>query len=281
MAKQFSLPPAPVRLLALDLDGTLLNTQKQVSARNRRALAAAAAAGVTVTPCSGRALDSIPEEVLTLPGVRYVVTSGGGAAYDLSTGQQLVCNPLPVQTVQRVLRQTRQAGGWGECYTGRHAYTESGEIPLIREFIRSRDFVYLARQPVEELARWARENAAQVVKLNLMFASADARAALHEQLAAQPDILLTSASSVNLEVNAAGRGKGDALCRLGAALGIAPAEMMACGDQVNDLSMLEAVGFPVAMGNALAQVKERAAFVTATNDEDGVAQAVERFVLHG
>ena len=79
-----------IRMIALDLDGTLLNKEKHVTERNRRALAAASAAGIAVVPCSGRALDSIPAEVLGLTGVQYAVSSGGGAAFALSSGEQLV-----------------------------------------------------------------------------------------------------------------------------------------------------------------------------------------------
>ena len=268
-----------IRMIALDLDGTLLNEEKHVSERSRRALAEANAAGVVVVPCSGRALDSIPAEVLGLTGVRYVVSSGGGAAFELATGKQLVCAPLDPRIVQEVLRLTWDAGAWGECYTGDRSFTPAKDIPVIRAFMRDRDFVYLDRQPVEDLSAWAAENADRVVKLNLMFRDDAGKERVRRQLAGRSDLLLTSASRHNLEVNAPNGGKGDALRTLGAKLGITPTQIMACGDQLNDLSMLRAVGFPVAMGNAVQAVKEAAAFVTRTNREDGVACAVERFVL--
>lgn len=268
-----------IRMIALDLDGTLLDNKKHVSARSRRVLAEAAAAGVVVVPCSGRALDSIPDEVLQLEGVRYVVGSGGGAAFDLSTGTQLVRNTVPPHIVHEVLTLVQQAGAWGECYTGAQSFTPEKDIPVIRDFMRDRDFVYLARQPVADLFAWAREHAAEVVKLNLMFRDDAVRTAVRQQLAARSDLLLSSASRHNLEVNSVTGGKGDALCALGALLDISPRQIMACGDQLNDLSMLQTVGFPVAMGNAVPEIKAAAAHVTLTNEEDGVAAAVERFVL--
>ena len=116
--------------------------------------------------------------------------------------------------------------------------------------------------------------------LNLLFRDGESRERVRRQLAGRTDILLSSAGDHNLEVNAPNGGKGDALCALGARLGIPPQQIMACGDQLNDLSMLRAVGFPVAMGNAVPQIKEIAAHVTLTNEQDGVAAAVERFVLN-
>lgn len=272
-------PPAPIRLIALDLDGTLLGSRHEVSARNRRALAAASAAGVEVVPCSGRALGSIPPQVLSLPGVRYVVTSAGGAAFDLVEDKELLRFPLPLQVVEEVLRETEAAGGCGECYTGRHPYTPMDKVELIRAHAENKNFPFVNRQPVADLYAWARENAAQVVKLNLMFDTPALREGARLRLEKRDDILLTSASAINLEVNAPGGGKGDALPGLGRLLGIRPAEMMACGDQTNDLSMLQAVGFSVAMGNAVPAVKAAASWQTADCDEDGVAVAVERFVL--
>ncbi|MBQ8610364.1 MAG: Cof-type HAD-IIB family hydrolase [Oscillospiraceae bacterium] len=270
----------PIRMIALDLDGTLLNSEKHVSARNRQALAAAAAAGVAVVPCSGRALDSIPQEVLQLEGVRYAVSSGGGAAYDLASGEELVYNPVPAAIAHEVADLTVACGGWAECYSGRHSYTPAEQIADIRAFMQDRDFVYLNRRPVQELHDWIDVNAACIVKLNLMFREAGQRTAVIEALQNRTDLILSSASDHNLEVNAADGGKGDALCALGARLGIPPQQIMACGDQLNDLSMLRAVGFPVAMGNAVPQIKEIAAHVTLTNEQDGVAAAVERFVLN-
>lgn len=272
-------PSTPIRMIALDLDGTLLTGEKKVSGRSRRVLAEAAAAGVAVVPCSGRALDSIPAEVLGLESVRYAVSSGGGAAYDLATGEELVYNTLPAAIAHEVVELTHACGGWAECYSGRHSYTPEEQIATIRAFMKDKAFVYLARKPVADMHDWIDENAACIVKLNLMFRDGEQRAAVRKALEGRTDLILSAASDHNLEVNAATGGKGDALRALGAKLGITPQQIMACGDQLNDLSMLRAVGFPVAMGNAVPEVKALAAHVTLTNDEDGVAAAVERFVL--
>lgn len=268
-----------IRLVALDLDGTLLNSQKQVSQGNLEALAAAAAAGVQIVPCSGRALDSIPKEVLTAPGVRYVVTSGGGAVYDLQQNRQVLRNPLPVPLILEILAAVRKADEFGECYTGEAAIPQLQDLHWVHKFVSSRDFAFLERRPVENLPEWVRSHPQEVVKMNLMFARPENRQRFSQQLSARPEILLTSAASFNLEVNAVGHGKGDTLCALGQLLGIQPEEMLACGDQMNDVNMLNAVGVGVAMGNAVPELKALAAWQTATNDEDGVARAVERFVL--
>ena len=100
-----------------------------------------------------------------------------------------------------------------------------------------------------------------------------------KQLSDIPGLEVTGAFGNNHEVNAAGTNKGDGLKRLGEIIGIGVEEMMACGDGMNDYEMLRTVGFAVAMENGHADVKAIADYVTVPNDEDGVAKAIERFVL--
>jgi hydroxymethylpyrimidine pyrophosphatase-like HAD family hydrolase len=93
-------------------------------------------------------------------------------------------------------------------------------------------------------------------------------------------LVATSALGNNVEVNAVGADKGLGLLKLGEILGISRDEIMACGDGTNDSSMILAAGVGVAMGNAVDEVKAIADYITLTNDEDGVAKAIEKFVLH-
>ena len=93
------------------------------------------------------------------------------------------------------------------------------------------------------------------------------------------DLAVTGALANNIEVNARGVNKGNGLLMLGKILGIEKEEIMACGDGLNDLAMLRAVGFGVAMANGNEEVKKYADYVTGSNDEDGVAKAIEKFVL--
>ena len=100
-----------------------------------------------------------------------------------------------------------------------------------------------------------------------------------EELNTLSGIVVTAAMDNNLEINKEGTNKGLGLLQLGKSLGISREEIMACGDGGNDVEMLKEVGFAVAMANGSDPVKKAADFVTVSNDEDGVAKAIERFVL--
>lgn len=254
-----------IRMIALDLDGTLMGPDGHVSERNRTVLAQAAMDGVFVVPCSGRAMEMISPEILNLTGVRYVVTSGGGAAYDLLTGEELVYNVLPERIAHEVTDLVLSYGCQIAFYSGRSVFMPEEKDPACT---------------AQDIHRWISANAKGIVKLDLIFGERTAPlAAIREALQKRTDLLLSAASSRNLEVNAVTGGKGDALRVLGEKLGITTQQIMACGDHLNDLSMLRTVGLPVAMGNAVPEVKAVAAYVTKTNAEDGVAAAVERFVF--
>ena len=102
---------------------------------------------------------------------------------------------------------------------------------------------------------------------------------MKEKLLRLPETTITSSFPHNLEIGGATTSKAQALSEMGRLLGITAGEMMAAGDSPNDIAMLKAVGVPVAVGNAEDEVKAAARYVAPPNYEDGVAEAIEKFVL--
>ncbi len=123
-----------------------------------------------------------------------------------------------------------------------------------------------------------RENRA-MDKAQGLFADMGERGRAWEELEAVGGLALVGSLGYNIEINAAGVNKGRGLLELGVLLGIRREEIMVCGDGDNDVSMLEEAGFGVAMGNAEEQVKAVADYITCSNDDEGVARAIEKFVL--
>lgn len=139
--------------------------------------------------------------------------------------------------------------------------------------------VRITRTVVPNIEDHIRQSDVPVEKINLYCSSLKDRETIRTLLAERNDIIISSSLENNLEINALGATKGQGLRRLADHLGLGIEETMACGDGENDLTMIQMAGIGVAMANGEEALKTLADYVTATNDEDGVAQAIERFAL--
>ena len=277
----------PIRIVALDLDGTLLDSQKRLSDRSRAALAHAAAAGALIVPTTGRVFGMMPPAVRDLPFVRYAITINGAQVYDRATDTAIVREEIPLDAAVAIMEILdrhdvvydcyRQNWGWMTAALQDKAAdyaTDDHYLRMIREF----------RKPVPELKAHLRATAADgdVQKVMLFARRGDAAAAqdelaaiAREVAAAFPDVKITSSTANNLEINSAAAHKGRALARFADHLGLSLANCAAFGDGMNDFTMVEAAGLGVAMANAAPEVKRVAKLVTRSNDDDGVARVLE------
>lgn len=268
-------------MIAADLDGTLLDEQKQVSARNRAALQRAAEEGILFVPATGRIFSAIPEPVAELAFVRYAITVNGSGVYDRVEGKMLFEAKIPREEAIRLCRFIRGYGTMFDCYLEGHGYMERYYYDRIDEYCIEvlRPMVRATRTPVEDLPDFIREHG-DVQKVQMFFLDMELRARAFRELAeAFPDMLATSSIENNIEVNIREANKGYALTRLCERLGIDMAETVAFGDGGNDVTLLEAAGTGVAMGNACEEAKAAADAVTLSNAEDGIAEYLERYVL--
>ena len=271
-----------IKLVALDLDGTLFNDQKQITPRTRAAIEAALQQGVTVVPATGRAVCGVPEQITAIPGVRYALTSNGAAVVDLQTGQKLVDLPFDAALALRVYDVIEPFGGALSIFIGGKSYTTQQNAaenmalvpPNLQRYFRD------TRIEVADMRQTLREHAHEVEKFSILYPDEAVRTAAWQAVAAAcPEVEITSSLERNMELNAPGVSKGPGLMALANALGLDRREVMAVGDSGNDRTMIELAGLGVAMGNATDEVKQAADAVTADNEHDGVAQAIERYVL--
>ena len=224
-----------IKMIGLDLDGTLLNSKKEVTDHTKSVLEEAIAQGIIVLVATGRPLTGIPGQVRAIQGMQYALTTNGARIYDLIHEKTILSHPVPYE------RSTRTV--------------------------------------VPSIVKWYGEAERDADKLQLMFADMQDIERARKELEEIPGLVLTGSLGNNIEINAQGIDKGIGMIELGHRLGIDRDEIMACGDGDNDLEMLKAVGFGVAMGNAEESVKAVADYVTDTNEEEGVAKAVEKFAL--
>ena len=272
-----------IKLILLDLDGTLLDSGKNLPEANRRALEAAAAKGVVVVPASGRLYDGMPEAVKAMPFVRYAVGANGAQIYDVQARQVLRRAEIPFDLAQRIYDYLDTLPVIYDCYLDGKGYIDARHYALIDEFIPDPAVNRMARSlrgPVDDFRGFIAAQGRPMQKIQMFFKDMDRRARELENLARLfPEVIVSSSITNNIELNIRGATKGEALRFLCRHLDIDPRQAMAFGDRSNDLSMIQAAGLGVAMGNANGELLSAADYVTATNDQAGVAQALERFVL--
>lgn len=271
-----------IRLIGLDLDGTLLNEQKKITGRTKDVIERAVAAGIAVLPATGRLRCGIPDEVLSLPGIRYAVTTNGASVWDLKTNTLLYSRPIPVSDAIPLIAFLRPFHAVTQVYMNSQCYLEEEEYEQCLTIFKNTpfyDYVVRTHIPVKGLTDFLAKGQYPVEKINQITTDPHLKKEIWAALSCFPNINVTSSVPTHLEINHIDADKGKGLLALGAHLGILASEIMACGDGYNDLLMLKAVGLGVAMGNAEPEVKEAAAFITLTNEEDGVAHAIESLVL--
>ena len=272
-----------IKLIGFDLDGTLLTSDKRISDRTRKTLEAAIAQGVVLVPATGRPLSGVPKELLDFPGIRYVVTANGARVLDIVDGKTMTEVLLPKEKCGPILTIFEKYDTFREIYYDGIGYVDRDRLENVEKYQNDpamQKYFRETRRPIESTRDRFEAEEGGMDKIQALFhRMEDKDAAWREICESVPDVEITGALSNNIEVNARGIHKGNALLMLGELLHIKKEEIMAFGDGKNDIKMLETVGTGVAMANSVPEVLAAADMVTASNDEDGVAQMIERFVL--
>lgn len=271
----------PIRLLALDLDGTVFTDDKRITPTTLQALEEAIAAGVVVIPATGRPLDGLPQAFLEIPGVKYALTCNGAAVWRLADRTKLVDMTFSTSQSLDAMAMMEQYRCTVDIYVDGKVYTTPESLQNAELYAPANmlEYIRATRKPVDNLKEMIRQQNARVEKLNMFFFDPDERSRALAQVQGCSWILPSWSMPENLELNAAGVDKGQGMLALASRLGIAPEQTMACGDSVNDLAMLKAAGLGVAMGNAAPDIQAQADAVTDSNQADGVAKAVYRYIL--
>ena len=266
-------------LLFLDLDGTLLNSQHQISDGNRRALEGALQRGHGVVIATGRPLKSAMIQAHSLgldqPGC-FLAAYNGGVIYDWGSGTQLYRRALDWETVWEVFDLINEKGLHIQTYDRDGVLVEKRcDNALVRQYCGTGAVGFrvigdvrtdLSEPPVKILLI---DPQRQVL--------AQAQQELQQKLGHRADVFFSC--STYLEIVSAGVNKGEAVKMLSSRLGVPLERTVAVGDEANDLSMIRTAGLGVAMANGTGEVKAAAGYITRrNNDQDGVAEVVELFL---
>lgn len=271
------------RLVALDLDGTLINSQMKIQRETIEAVQQVREQGVKVMLVTGRhhvaAYPYWDQLKLELPAV----CCNGTYIYDYQAGRALATNPLSKAQAHQLLRISREHGIYSMVYVGdAMAYeTRSHHRKLLMDWAEAQ--TERVRPRFRQVDRF--ENLIDEVETVWKFDTASddvpALRAFEQDIRTTMGLSCEWSSDNSMDVVQRGNSKGSRLAEWVAQQGIDPMEVIAFGDHRNDIGMLELVGMGVAMGNADPIVKTSANFVTGSNDETGIADALYRFVLQG
>ena len=272
-----------IKLIAVDLDGTLLNNKKELTPRTKRALELAAAKGVHIVPATGRTFGGVPEVVRNLPFVRYGLCINGGSVWDSAIDAALYKAEIPFARAEEIFDFIERYHTMYDCYVDGWGKTDRKFFEHLEDYVDDphvRNLIRATRVPVDDFRGYIRELGHDIQKIILFIQEKEAHdRAMEEVIAALPDMNVAAALTCNIELNHKNANKGIALKYLCEHLGFSVENAMACGDGGNDKEMIAAAGFAVVMENGTDELKQMADFVTKSNEEDGVAYAIEKFVL--
>lgn len=241
-----------IKLIALDMDGTLLTSGGEISDTNRKVIAKAIEQGIYVVLSTGRWLGSCLPFAESLKLTSYLVTVNGGEIWTMNK-ELIERHLLDPKIMEKMWELANHLG--------------------VNTWIVSTEKVYYQGDRPDDFYahEWLKFgcDSQEKVKLDKIV----------EELSHHDELELTNSLPTNIEVNPIGVNKASALERVCRELGITMNEVIAAGDSLNDIKMIQEAGIGIAMGNAQEVIKQVADDVTDTNDNDGVAKAIEKFAL--
>ena len=268
------------RLIALDLDGTLLNSRKEIPEETVRAIRTVCAAGKTVVFNTGRAVSELTEQIALLPEVRYAVFASGAGLYDIRERKYFGLHAIPAHQARRIMSLARTKDVMPQIVLPDADVIQASHMEQLEHFNMGvyRPLYEKAMTLVPDIHAFAESCREPVLKLNLYHADPAERILSRRQLETRELELVYSEIS-SLECSAEGVSKGSGLERLCRLLELPPESCIAVGDADNDIPMLRSAGLGVAMGNAPDYVKTAADRIVSDLDHGGCAEAI-MLLLH-
>ncbi|MBQ6388916.1 MAG: HAD family phosphatase [Mogibacterium sp.] len=271
------------KIIAIDLDDTLLDSNKELSAGNLAILKEAASAGVQIVPATGRFYKGIPEVIRDLPFINYAITVNGATVLNIHTGETLYEACIAPEEAVEIMEFLDTLPLIYDCYYDGWGYITASMMEQVPEFITSKallKMMYDLRTPVDDLKSWIREGSRSPQKImSFTRNSTEYRDEAIRIIADRfPGFRVTTSQPTNIEVNSPRADKGLALRSLAEALNVDMEDTAAIGDGLNDLSMIRMAGTGIAMANSCREVLEAADVITGDCDSDGAGEAIRKLI---
>ena len=265
------------KLLAFDMDGTVLNSQKKISPRTRAALDALAARGVFVVVSSGRNLAELADYREDLKAMRYGILISGGMIYDFLNDAPIKVHAVDEPTIFKLIDFGLETRAMIHLHTIHRSVAREADIQNMAAFDMAiyQDMFNRLCERCDDCREYVRAHPGEVIKVNLYHRDKNSRDKNFSRIS-KMNLSISFAEAFNLEMSPANVTKGSGLAELCEFLKLDLRETVAIGDADNDKEILQTAGQGVAMGNASDAIKNLADLVTLDNDHDGVASAIEK-----
>ncbi len=269
-----------IKIIAFDLDGTLLNRESRLSERTIEVLNRAAEAGYILVPATGRVFTALPKDLPSIEA-RYAVTSNGACVVRLPGGEKLFESLIRWEALEPAVSVLMDDAVICEIFFGGNGYiAESGleKLPYFVRDERRREYVRTTRRPVADLEALMREHRDELENIMLLFADLEVKQAYYNYLSSLRDLSVVFSQSFSLEIGGGDTSKANGLREIAELYGLGLENILCFGDSTNDIAMLRACGVSAAMGNAIPEVKAASDITAPPNSEDGLAAVVEELL---
>lgn len=273
--------PRQIKLIGADLDGTLLNDDKQLCAGAADTIRKAVHSGIHFVPITGRPLSGIPECIRNFKEIEYLICSNGAQIIRNETGESLFSFAIPNDTCRQLIGIFRSLGCMFEPFADGVGYCEEHIFEYYKATYADTviaDYIFSSRKVVPAIEPLFADGTREADEFFINCTAPEIRTALERILDKMPALQYCNLGDRFMEITKKGTDKGEALAKICALLGVDLQNTVAFGDGENDLLFLEKAGIAVAMENAFPSVKEKADMVAESNNHNGVCKIIERLI---
>ena len=270
-----------IKLVASDLDGTLLNKNKEITPRLFDALEKLDKLGIYFVPSTGRPFGTVPQAIKELPFLKYVITSNGATIFDATEQKNIIENYLTPEAVNAVIEIAKELPVIteyfieGKAYIAKNVYDDLTPFDLTESHVT---YIKNSRTPVENFWEEMKKNNSILENINLVFKDMELRKEIWDRLKALGLASVTAATTKNIEITSLYATKAKALEKLCEVLRFERENVLAMGDGDNDMPMIEFAGIGVAMANGEEHIKQAADIIADDCNDFGAAKILEQII---
>lgn len=272
------------KLICIDVDGTLLNTKHKITKGTKEILLKAHGRGIHIVISTGR-MYTDAEYYSNLIGVKSPVIASNGAFIKEKDHDKVIYKNILGESLSLTLLEVFRKHQIKPYFCTPHKFYYGTILFKLFYFAAKLLGTRSNKLDMEYVFSWSkwqqvlRQEKDNIVKSEIIYRDGSLIQELRNELSQLTELEIVDSSRYNIEITRKGVSKGKAVERLAALYGVKREEVIAIGDSENDISMIEYAGLGIAMGNASERVKEKADYITDSNDNEGVAKAIYKFVF--